>query len=98
MPAIEGGLSAVGNARRLVDAAALLGVAVPLTEQNPAGLGHRSGARAPQAAIRKMTFDAVRAPGFLDGLPAEGAVVVAGCEAHVCVLQTVPGQAGARAA
>jgi nicotinamidase-related amidase len=36
-----------------------------------------------------MTFDACQAPGFADMLPARRDVIVTGCEAHVCVLQTV---------
>ncbi len=39
MPAIEDGSTVIANARRLVDAAALLKVPVLFTEQNPAGLG-----------------------------------------------------------
>lgn len=39
MPAISGGDAAVANARRLLDAARLLGVPVVYTEQNPRGLG-----------------------------------------------------------
>jgi nicotinamidase-related amidase len=37
-----------------------------------------------------MTFDAVREPGFVEAIPAAN-IVVAGCEAHVCVQQTVLG-------
>ena len=39
MPAIHDGARMVANARRLADAAALLGLPVVMTEQNPAGLG-----------------------------------------------------------
>jgi nicotinamidase-related amidase len=93
MPAIEDGAAAVGNARRLRDAAAMLGVPTYFTEQNPSGIGATVPELAPHPEVisRKMTFDAVRTPGFFDRLPQSRAVVVAGCEAHVCVLQTVLG-------
>ncbi|MEQ9331780.1 isochorismatase family protein [Thalassobaculum sp.] len=93
MPAIDQGEAAVANARRLLDAAALFEVPALFTEQNPAGLGPTVPALAPDPArvFAKMTFDATRAPGFLDRVPADRQVVVAGCEAHVCLLQTVLG-------
>ena len=92
MPAVEGGQEAVTNARRLLDAAGLLEIPVVVTEQNPAGLGPTVPELVPPGpTVTKMTFDAVRAPGFLDRLPPEVTLVVAGCEAHVCVLQTVLG-------
>ena len=93
MPAIDGGAAAVANARRLIEAAGLLDVPVLFTEQNAGGLGAtvpELGAGA-HGIAHKMSFDACRAPDFL-GMLAEGhALVVAGCEAHVCVLQTVLG-------
>jgi nicotinamidase-related amidase len=93
MPAIHEGAAAVANARRLLDAAALLGVPTLFTEQNAKGLGPTVAELAPDPArlVHKMTFDACRQPGFLERLPENHAVVVAGCEAHVCVLQTVLG-------
>jgi nicotinamidase-related amidase len=92
MPAIEDGPAVIANARRLIDAAALLEIPILFTEQNPAGLGPTVPELTPSGPVaHKMTFDAVRSPGFLDRLPAERAIVVAGCEAHVCVLQTVLG-------
>jgi nicotinamidase-related amidase len=39
--------------------------------------------------MAKTTFSAAGDPGFAALLPAGGDVVVAGVEAHVCVLQTV---------
>lgn len=93
MPAIHDGAGAVANTRRLLDAAALLDVPVVFTEQNVAGLGPTvpelptDGA----AVIHKMTFDAVGAEPFLPALGDDHSLVVAGCEAHVCVLQTVLG-------
>ena len=92
MPAIHDGPAAVTNARRLLDIAALLGVPALATEQNAGGLGPTVPALAEGLAVlHKMTFDACRAPGFLDALPDGAEVVVVGCEAHVCVLQTVLG-------
>jgi nicotinamidase-related amidase len=93
LPAIEDGPAVVRNARRLLDAAKLLRVPVLFTEQNAKGLGGTlpellSGS---DAIAHKMTFDACRAPGFLAQLPEGHAIVVAGCETHVCVLQTVLG-------
>jgi len=94
MPAIETAGAAIANARRLMDAAELLEVPVLLTEQYPRGLGPTVPELTPadpMQIIHKMTFDSVAAPGLTERLVAGHDVVVAGCEAHVCVLQTVLG-------
>ena len=93
MPAIEDAAAVVANARRLLDAAELLGVPILFTEQNANGLGPTMPELCSETAglFHKMTFDACRMPGFLDALPAGRDLVVAGCETHVCVLQTVLG-------
>ena len=93
MPAIEGGAAAIANARRLLNAAALFDVPVVVTEQNAAGLGPTVADLACERAeiAHKMSFDAYRSPGFLARLGDREAIVVAGCEAHVCVLQTTLG-------
>lgn len=92
MPSIDAGAAAVTNARRLLDTAELLDIPVLFTEQNPRGLGPTVPDLAkPEMTFHKMTFDAVREPGFLERLPGGRSVVVAGCEAHVCVMQTVLG-------
>jgi nicotinamidase-related amidase len=93
MPAIDDGMSVIANARRLLDAAAMLQVPILFTEQNVGGLGStlpelRS---ATDRVAHKMTFDACREAGFLEALPERHDLIVAGCEAHVCVLQTVLG-------
>jgi nicotinamidase-related amidase len=97
MPAIEDGAAVIGNARRLIDAAELFHIPILFTEQNAEGLGGTLPEL--QAKTRsiahKMTFDACRAPGFLAALADRADIVVAGCEAHVCVLQTVLGLLGA---
>jgi nicotinamidase-related amidase len=93
MPAIDQGTATIANARRLIDAAAMLSVPVLFTEQNPRGLGSTVPELSadPSRLVHKMTFDACRAPDFLKHLGDRPTVVVAGCEAHVCVLQTVLG-------
>lgn len=93
MPAIEDGSTILANARRLLDAAELLGVPALFTEQNAKGLGPsvaELGASRERVAD-KMAFDACREPGFLERLPEGRDLVVGGCETHVCVLQSVLG-------
>jgi nicotinamidase-related amidase len=94
MPAIAGGEAVVENAGRLAQAARLLAVPILATEQNPAGLGGTVEALAgfPSAILSKNHFDATREDNFESSLPpGRPTLVVAGCETHVCVLQTVLG-------
>lgn len=92
MPAIEDGGSVTENARRLIVAARKLGVPISYTEQNPVSLGRTlpSVAAGPgETVLEKSTFDACRTEAIRAHLAGESALVIAGCEAHVCVLQTV---------
>ena len=92
MRVIDGAAYAILNAGRLLGAAQLLDVPILFTEQNVGGLGAtvpELASRANGPVVHKMTFDACQAPGFADMLPARRDVIVTGCEAHVCVLQTV---------
>jgi nicotinamidase-related amidase len=93
MPSIDQGTVAVKNARRLIDMAELIHVPIVFTEQNAKGLGATVDDLPVSAGrlVHKMTFDAVRERDFLAAIPADRHIVVAGCEAHVCVLQTVLG-------
>jgi nicotinamidase-related amidase len=94
MPAIDGASGVLANAGRLIEAAKKLGVPAVVTEQYPRGLGPT----VPELAVdgmpklAKMDFDATRADGFFELLPKDRPdIVIVGCEAHVCVLQTVLG-------
>ncbi len=90
MPAIQDGARLLANARRLVDAAGLLAVPVLMTEQNPAGLGGTVAELAGSGpVVAKMSFDCCAEPAFLEALASDRELVIAGCEAHVCVGQTV---------
>ena len=93
VPAIDQGGEAVDNARRLIEAARLLDVEMVFTEQNPARLGPTVPelAAAPAQTIEKMTFDATAAKKFPRAKTVGRSVIVVGCEAHVCVLQTAFG-------
>ena len=94
VPAISDNETMIARAVRLAEAAQLLGVPVLATEQYPAGLGPTVAPLAayPQAVLAKTTFSATEDPGFAELLPAGASqVVLAGCEAHVCVLQTALG-------
>ena len=100
MPVIDGGEAVLANARRLLEAARLLDVPSLFTEQNPVKLGStvKELGPGPDCVAAKMTFDALRAPGLAERVPAGRTIVAVGCEAHVCVLQTVLGllEAGRR--
>nr|WP_047580857.1 hydrolase [Methylobacterium sp. ZNC0032] len=90
MPAIHDGAAVLLNAGRLAEAARLLDVPAVLTEQYPRGLGATVPALAQVApAITKMSFDACAEPAFLDAVAGDRDLVICGCEAHVCVGQTV---------
>lgn len=93
MPHIEGGDTVLANARRLIEAARLLPIAMVITEQNADGLGH-TVPELPIAdipVIAKQTFGSCATPAFVDALREYRDIVIVGCEAHVCVLQTVMG-------
>ena len=101
MPAIRDAVEVTGNAGKLLSAARKLKVPRSYTEQNPDKLGRTVPELAPQAGeavLPKMTFDACRSAGVIDGQAGAVDFIVLGCEAHVCVLQTVLGlmQAGHR--
>lgn len=94
MPAIAQHETVVANAVRLARAAKLLGVPVLGTEQHPDGLGPNVAEIRSlcEATLAKQYFDATREQAWPDFLPqGRRDIVVAGCEAHVCVLQTVLG-------
>jgi nicotinamidase-related amidase len=94
MPVIHDGETIIARAARLAEAARLLDVPVYATEQFPEGLGPTVPPLAdyPQAVLSKTTFSAAGAPGFSRLLPSGSReIVLAGCEAHVCVLQTALG-------
>lgn len=95
MPAIHGGAEVLAQASLLADAARELGIPVIGTEQNPAGLGPNVEAirRRCDSTLAKMHFDGC-ADGLVDRLGGGGRpvdVVIAGCEAHVCLMQTALG-------
>lgn len=96
MPIVDGAARVVGEAVFLADVARELGVPVIGTAQNPSRLGDNVAAVHERCArvVAKTHFDACR-DGLVDALrearPGVAQVVVAGCEAHVCLLQTALG-------
>jgi len=97
LPAIHRGADVLARAVLLADAARELDIPIYGTEQNPRGLGPNDEAVRSRcdATLSKMHFNAC-VDGLADMLrlrhgerPRE--VVVAGCEAHVCLLQTAIG-------
>ena len=96
MPAIHGADDVVAKALVLARAAALLEVPVLGTEQNPERLGANTEALRQRClhTVSKTHFGACEdgLPAALDAhAPGRRQVVIAGCEAHVCMLQTALG-------
>jgi len=94
LPAIHDGPRVLANCVWLAQVAQRLGVPVIASEQYPQGLGHTAPELAavlpPEGVRTKVHFSCVADACFED-LPAwhRPQIVVAGTEAHVCVLQTV---------
>jgi nicotinamidase-related amidase len=91
-PAIEHRDRVLARATLLLRASSILNVKVLATEQYPAGLGGMIAELRPlvQTIFEKTAFSAVLEPGAMEAIEASGAkkVLLAGIEAHVCVLQT----------
>lgn len=99
VPAIHDGDVMVSRAGRLAEAATLLDIPVVASEQYPQGLGRTVAQLAgyPRATLEKTSFSAAGAGGFAGLVPAGiREVIIAGCEAHVCVLQTALDLLGSR--
>lgn len=93
MPAIENSESILKNAAALAHAARLLEVPIFATEQAPDRLGKTvsgllTGA---EPILPKHHFSATLEVGFNPWLPPGRDVIITGCEAHICVLQTAIG-------
>jgi nicotinamidase-related amidase len=93
MPVIHEGEIAVENARRLIEVADMLDIRCLFTVQNPRALGPTVEELPVEKGrvVSKQSFGACGKDGFLGQIPAGGHIVVTGCEAHVCVLQTALG-------
>ena len=94
MPSIHDAETVIRRCVQLGSAARELTIHVIGTEENPDGLGPLvpEVAALCDTTLLKFHFSAPREEGFLRRLPANrDTIVVAGCEAHVCVLQTVAG-------
>jgi nicotinamidase-related amidase len=95
VPHVDGSQELVAGMERLVKGLQALGVPLALVQHNTKGLGETV---APIRSLmegcprfEKVTFSSCGEPGFLQHLQRSlrTAVVVAGTESHVCVLQTV---------
>ncbi len=94
IPLIPGQRRLVWNIRRLLEAAAALGLPALATEQYPRGLGPtvpELAARLPQPVPEKSCFSCRERDELFAGLTDRGIdkLLVTGIEAHVCVQQTV---------
>ena len=80
----------VGNCRRLLEAVGILGIATHATEQYPQGLGPtipELAALLPEP-LEKLRFSAAEVLDWSLDMDGPENVLVAGIEAHVCILQT----------
>lgn len=94
--AMQAPAQTVKNAQLLLTAAAELDVPVLVTEQYPKGLGRTvpelsaAVAAARAQVIEKLHFSSMAEPAFAEAFRATGRqqAVIAGMEAHICVVQT----------
>ncbi|MCR9256193.1 MAG: isochorismatase family protein [Alphaproteobacteria bacterium] len=98
-PSIAGAEGAIDRTKRLIRGAVHLGVPVLATEQAPGSIGGTVSEiedLLPAPALAKTHFDATLEPEILHALAETGRdmVILAGMEAHVCVLQTALGALG----
>ena len=93
MPSIGNAETVIANAKRLLSAADLLDVPVLVTEQNAKGIGPTASEleTGHRRVIAKQTFGSCATPDFVEAIGQHPDIVLAGCEAHVCVMQTVLG-------
>lgn len=93
MPAIHEREAVLHNAHILAQAARWLQVPVLATEQNPASLGRNADdiAALCDTVVAKTAFDACAEPSLIQALDATHEIIIVGCEAHVCVMQTALG-------
>jgi nicotinamidase-related amidase len=97
LPAIHRGAEVVENIAWLMDIARQLEVPTVVSEQYPRGLGHTveelARRTSPEMTVEKIHFSCAASEPCLAALEATGReqFVLAGIEAHVCVLQTALG-------
>lgn len=94
MPAIPVADQLVSHCKKLIEGAKALGIPIAGTEQYPKGLGKTVPALAGHlgAMPEKVRFSCAEALGWQPAamdLERRDQIIVAGIEAHVCVLQTV---------
>lgn len=95
MSMIHGAETVLSRALLLAEAARLCGVPIWATEQYPQGLGGTAPALQPwiERVFVKTHFNAAAEPDLKEALTAwQGRhIILGGCEAHVCLLQTALG-------
>jgi nicotinamidase-related amidase len=93
-PIVQGGPAVEAEVLRLARGATILGVPILISEQYPQGLGQTLPSirnAAPEAPVLdKTAFSCGADPGIMEAVRRldRGCVVLAGIEAHICVLQT----------
>jgi len=94
VPAMQSPARTINNTRLLITTATRMDIPVMLTEQYPQGLGSTveeiSNVAKGLPVFEKIHFSCMEDASFADALRALGRqqVVIAGMEAHICVVQT----------
>jgi nicotinamidase-related amidase len=90
---MDSAIEIVANAKRIIAAANLMDVPVVVTEQNAKGLGptvpELNVTKLPTVA--KLSFGSCATPEFMSAIGSGRDLILIGCEAHICVLQTALG-------